>query len=129
MFCKNCGKEIQDNVKFCPECGGSINKQEKVLTPENNNPIGNLIGGIIVFGLIWWGLDAFFWNVESPNFDNKMAQDAVQQYQVAKNQGDATEMCMQAGVTAQFFMQAKDQENYNKWKTIENNDCRRAGMY
>ena len=21
MFCKNCGKEIADGVKFCPECG------------------------------------------------------------------------------------------------------------
>lgn len=23
MFCKNCGKEIENNVKFCPECGAS----------------------------------------------------------------------------------------------------------
>lgn len=21
MFCKNCGKEIKNNVKFCPYCG------------------------------------------------------------------------------------------------------------
>jgi len=34
MFCKNCGKEIEEDVKFCPECGtnqsksGSLNIQE-----------------------------------------------------------------------------------------------------
>lgn len=24
MFCKNCGKEIEENVKFCPYCGTQI---------------------------------------------------------------------------------------------------------
>lgn len=24
MFCKHCGKEVKDGVKFCPSCGGSI---------------------------------------------------------------------------------------------------------
>lgn len=24
MFCKNCGKEIEDGTKFCPHCGTSI---------------------------------------------------------------------------------------------------------
>ncbi|AQQ72366.1 putative membrane protein [Limihaloglobus sulfuriphilus] len=23
MFCKNCGKQIEDGSKFCPECGES----------------------------------------------------------------------------------------------------------
>ena len=25
MICKNCGKEISDNAKFCPECGEKMN--------------------------------------------------------------------------------------------------------
>lgn len=30
MFCKNCGKEIENNAKFCPECGASqIVEEEK----------------------------------------------------------------------------------------------------
>lgn len=24
MFCKNCGKEIDDGAKFCPSCGASV---------------------------------------------------------------------------------------------------------
>jgi RNA polymerase subunit RPABC4/transcription elongation factor Spt4 len=44
MYCKHCGKQIDDDAKFCPECGGSvasrsvdvdqavIGKQENVLS-------------------------------------------------------------------------------------------------
>lgn len=24
MYCKHCGKQIDDDAKFCPECGGSV---------------------------------------------------------------------------------------------------------
>lgn len=27
MFCKNCGKQLEDNAKFCPECGASTSTQ------------------------------------------------------------------------------------------------------
>ncbi len=27
MFCKNCGKEIDNKVTFCPECGTNVNQQ------------------------------------------------------------------------------------------------------
>lgn len=33
MFCKNCGKEIDDNVAVCPHCG----VLEKTLSSSNNN--------------------------------------------------------------------------------------------
>ncbi|MFQ6794190.1 zinc ribbon domain-containing protein [Thomasclavelia sp.] len=28
MFCTNCGKQIPDDVRFCPECGAQINNQQ-----------------------------------------------------------------------------------------------------
>lgn len=31
MFCKNCGKELADGVKFCPECG--TNQKESTESP------------------------------------------------------------------------------------------------
>lgn len=29
MFCKNCGKEIKNESKFCPYCGGKLHKDER----------------------------------------------------------------------------------------------------
>lgn len=46
MFCKNCGEEIKDGVKFCGKCGASVqegtentqkNEQAKVLVNEGKN--------------------------------------------------------------------------------------------
>ena len=28
MFCGNCGKELNDTAKFCPDCGTPVEKQE-----------------------------------------------------------------------------------------------------
>jgi predicted ATP-dependent serine protease len=41
MFCQNCGKEIQERVKFCPSCGaevGSVNSEvENSAQKDNSN--------------------------------------------------------------------------------------------
>jgi len=34
MFCKNCGKEIDSDSKFCPSCGNPIQKVENPQTKE-----------------------------------------------------------------------------------------------
>ena len=34
MFCKNCGKEVNDGAKFCPFCGSAPSGD--VVTPTNN---------------------------------------------------------------------------------------------
>ena len=34
-YCKNCGKEIDDGTKFCPDCGATLEEQPQVETkPE-----------------------------------------------------------------------------------------------
>lgn len=57
MFCKNCGKEIEDGIKFCPECGASQNTiftNKNLDTEENRNPnsVGKInslcIAGVVV---------------------------------------------------------------------------------
>ncbi len=37
MFCKNCGKEIDDNSTFCPYCGQQINENTDYYYTGNNN--------------------------------------------------------------------------------------------
>lgn len=41
MFCKNCGKEIEDGTKFCPHCGTSIAADTPSPEPvlPNNSPV------------------------------------------------------------------------------------------
>ena len=60
--------------------------------------------------------------------ENQVADDAVKQYEIAKQQGDKMQICVQAGFAAAAFLQAKDQPNYNKWKAQEKSDCRAAGL-
>lgn len=43
MFCKSCGKEIDDNSTFCAHCGQKILKEDK--------PNGCIIAFVIIFGV------------------------------------------------------------------------------
>ena len=36
MFCKNCGKEIEEDARFCPECGTAQRKTESFKTQEDD---------------------------------------------------------------------------------------------
>ena len=42
MYCKHCGKPIDDDAKFCPECGGiqrEVSQQSQQPTPPAHTPI------------------------------------------------------------------------------------------
>lgn len=58
----------------------------------------------------------------------KVADDAEAQYDIAKRQGDAMQICVQAGAVAAAQLQAQNEASYQKWKDIEDNDCARAGL-
>lgn len=36
MFCKNCGKEVPDNTKFCPGCGADLSLESRVAGAATN---------------------------------------------------------------------------------------------
>ena len=49
MYCNNCGKQINDNVKFCPYCGNNCNSEEVKNTDiKNDNKTSKLLVGIMV---------------------------------------------------------------------------------
>lgn len=39
MYCGNCGKQLEEKVKFCPECGWKVEKPKEIEAPkkEKNN--------------------------------------------------------------------------------------------
>ncbi len=39
MFCKNCGKEIEEGVEFCPNCGTNNKEEKETVVVQNNTGI------------------------------------------------------------------------------------------
>ena len=56
MFCKFCGKEVNDNAVICPNCGvATDNYNKSVAAPEQKNTMA-LIGFILSFFVAIAGL-------------------------------------------------------------------------
>lgn len=66
--------------------------------------------------------------VSLDDIKKQVADDAVNQYNIAKRQGDKIQICVQAGIVSAAYLQAEDEINYNKWKAVEKSDCTNAGM-
>ena len=60
--------------------------------------------------------------------EKQVAADSERQYQIAQSGGNAMDACVQAGIVAAAYLQAKDSWNYEKWKKTEKADCARAGL-
>ena len=59
----------------------------------------------------------------------QVATDAVEQYSiVVQGGGSAMDRCVQAGMVAAAFLQAKAAGRYEEWKERERMDCRAAGV-
>ncbi|MEI6707626.1 MAG: hypothetical protein WCK96_10885 [Methylococcales bacterium] len=58
----------------------------------------------------------------------KVINDSIDQYNITKRGDNKIEVCVHAGMVSAAFLQAKDEAGYKKWKAIEKNDCKKAGM-
>jgi hypothetical protein len=123
--CSECSENISKKAKECPKCGHP-NKNADHLSG------GQVIGGLLLGGAALWffaggGLEQQAAK-DLQNIENQVAEDSVQEYNIAKNQGDPMQVCVQAGLVSAAYLQANDQKNYNKWKGIEKADCKAAGI-
>ena len=59
---------------------------------------------------------------------NKVATDAVEQFRIAERQGNKMQICVQAGLVAAAYLQAKAEGPYQTWKATEERLCRAAGV-
>lgn|SRR5690606_2473892 len=123
--CSECQTEVSSKAESCPKCGNPNPK-------ANHLSGGSVLGTFVVVGLgIWWFAGGGFdQQVSSQMSDitSQVAQDAVNQYNIAKQQGDPIQICVQAGFVSAAYLQAQDQANYNRWKSTEAADCERAGI-
>lgn len=61
MYCKNCGKEIDDNAIICIHCGVSTEANQRGLRVEEDGELGCLLGGLcfiapvagLILYLVW----------------------------------------------------------------------------
>lgn len=58
----------------------------------------------------------------------QVSADAVEQYNIAKRQGDKIQICVQAGLVSAAYLQEKNEASYNTWKATEKTDCQKAGI-
>ena len=66
-------------------------------------------------------------NVDSlKGIQDQVAGDMIKQYGIAKKSGNAIDRCVDAGLVAAAYIQAKDEPNYRVWKRTERVDCRAA---
>lgn len=56
------------------------------------------------------------------------ARDFESQYYMVKETGSAMDQCVRAGFVAEAYLQARDNDNFNKWQAIEEEDCAAAGL-
>jgi hypothetical protein len=65
---------------------------------------------------------------EMNRIEQQVAADSVRQYEIAKRNGKAMDAYVHAGLVAAAYLQAEDEANYRKWKSIETQEAKKAGM-
>ncbi len=90
-----------------------------------------ILGVVIIIFIIYFfvgGGEQKYVSEKMQETSNTVADDAVKQYEIAKRQGDKTQIYVQAGMVCAAYLQAKDEQNYRKWKEIEKQAAKDAGM-
>lgn len=100
-------------------------------TKTESNKLKPIIGAVIFISFLYYfsggGLDKQV-SDNMQKIENQVALDAEKQYEIAKRGGDKMQTYVQASMVATAYLQAKDEVNYNKWKAIEKEEAKNAGM-
>lgn len=121
--CKECGNEISSEAKTCPQCGVTPKTPTNMITA-----IGSVIFGVLVIWFFFGGGVEKQAAKEMGNIEAQVANDSVAQYNIAKKNGDITDICVHAGLVTAAYLQAKNEAAYQQWKKVEKSDCKAAGV-
>lgn len=118
--CENCGKDLSSEALSCPACGHPNNKGYCL-------PIGQqLLFLIIAIGILWavvMGLEMHFENKRVDIYE-QVAADAVKKYNIVKQAGVHSKICLHARIVTAAYLEANDDAKYQQWKAIEEDECR-----
>jgi hypothetical protein len=128
--CKECKKEVSDKAEACPQCGAKMPKKVGFFKGLFAL-IFVVIGGLIMVGVFMPHGNKVS-NTLSGEFEksinNKVVEDAKEQYEIVKRNGSKIEACSHAQMVSAAYVQAKDEAGLQAWKPTQKKDCRAAGM-
>lgn len=154
-FCPECGykfakvivilppqKKEQTAQRFKPLSVFDIDPNDSVMpathVKEQNGSRKSLtlIGGIFLAGIFaaYYFGGGFEGSIKKDAMKSmqeiqiQVANDAVQQYEIAKRSGNKIDIAVQASLVCAAYLQAKDEVNYKKWKAIEKQADKDAGL-
>jgi len=122
--CKGCAEQISPKAVSCPKCG---HPNEKASHLSGTTVVMILLGTVL---FVWWmaaGSDKYV-KKEMHKVETAVANDMVEQYNMAKRSGDKMQTCVQAGMVTAAYLQANDEPNYRTWERIQKTDCKAAGL-
>ncbi|OHA86992.1 MAG: hypothetical protein A3A96_03580 [Candidatus Zambryskibacteria bacterium RIFCSPLOWO2_01_FULL_39_39] len=97
----------------------------------NNSAASVAVGLVLLIGAVWYLFGGGLEKQSKRELDDiykQVSADAVQQYEIAKRQGDKIQICVQAGMVSAAYLQEKNEMSYQQWKAIEKVDCSEAGL-
>lgn len=98
---------------------------------KTSSAAGGVLAILMMAGTFWYFWGGGLQMDTSKRMDDvykQVSSDSVEQYQIAKRQGDPMQICVQAGMVSATFLQQKDEASYQQWKATEKEDCIAAGL-
>ena len=124
MRCPTCQSETSVFDENCSRCDAPNGALRRGLAWKAAAGVV-LAAGLAVYFL--GGPSAPTRRVDMSDIYQQVSSDAKAQYMIAKRQGDAIPVCAHAGLVAAAYLQAQDESSYRQWKSIESDDCAKAG--
>jgi hypothetical protein len=87
-----------------------------------------IVSALILVAAIWIGSSASSSNEVIKPYQDQVAQDFVDQYEMAKEHGTPTDMCVRAQLVAEGYLQAENEAKYREWRAVQKADCKAAGV-
>lgn len=60
---------------------------------------------------------------------NQIVQKSINRYEIVKKSDNPMDACLQAGIIKNTMLATQNETGFLKWKTIENDDCNKAGIH
>lgn len=118
--CEHCGKDVSVDESSCPPCEHSDKKDYCLSTGQQ---VFYFIIAISILLSVVIGLN---WHFENKKFDihKQRISEALEQYNIAKQSGEHNRICLHARMLTSTYLQANDEDKYQHWKAIEEDECR-----